>query len=110
MKRIEYKKLIRDRIKEKIESKGESCEVRVLDDTEFVDALREKLKEEATELSEAKSREEFLSEYADLMVVLDELASHYELSPADIKVALTESIEKKGGFQNKYFLEWAEGQ
>lgn len=108
MARVEFNKLIRDRIREIIESKGDACEVKVLDDQAFLPALQEKLVEEATELSKANSREEFLSEYADVMVVLDELASRYELSEADIKLALLESLEKKGGFKNRHFLLWSE--
>ena len=108
MARVEFNKLIRDRIKEKIEENGDTCEVKVLDDQAFEAALREKLIEEANELAKSASREEFLSEYADLMVVLDELASRYELSEADIKLALLESMEKKGGFKNRQFLVWSE--
>lgn len=108
MKRVEYNKLIRDRVKEKIESKGEACEVKVLNEKDFVTALRQKLVEEATELSESSTREDFLAEYADLMVVLDELASIYELTAADVKLALVESLEKKGGFQKRHFLLWSE--
>lgn len=59
-------------------------------------------------MSAAKNRDEFLSEYADLMIVLDELTSRYELSEADIKVAIVESLEKKGGFKSHHFLRWSE--
>lgn len=108
MSRVEYNKLIRDRVKEKIEEKGDTCEVSVLDDVQFETALREKLIEEATELAKTTGREDFLKEYADLMIVLDELASRYELSEADVKLALVESLEKKGGFKNRHWLKWSE--
>ncbi len=108
MKRVEFNKLIRDRVKERIEEKGDTCEVEVLTGEGFNVALRAKLVEEATELSQTPGREEFLTEYADLMVVLDELASQYELSEADIKLALVESLEKKGAFKQRHFLRWSE--
>src|SRR5690606_33446150 len=108
MARVEFNKLIRDRIQEKIVEKGDACEVKVLDDQAFEAALKEKLIEEASELAKTANRDEFLSEYADLMVVLDELASRYELSEADVKLALVESLEKKGGFKNRHFLLWSE--
>ncbi len=108
MPRVEFNKLIRDRIRERIISKGDACEVEVLDDKRFKAALLAKLVEEATELSKTKNKEDFLSEYADLMVVLDELVSLYELSPADIKLAMVENLEKKGGFQARHFLLWSE--
>lgn len=109
MDRVFYNKLIRDRIKEKIEKKGESCEVRVIeDDQEFQQELLKKVHEEADALSKVRSREEFLAEYADLMAVLDELTQLLELSEADIKTAITENVEKKGGFKERYFLHWSE--
>jgi predicted house-cleaning noncanonical NTP pyrophosphatase (MazG superfamily) len=109
MKRVSYNKLIRDRVKERIEAEGDVCEVTVLrDDEEFKSALLRKLVEEVTELSETKGREEFLSEYADLMVVLDSLTNLYELSEADVKLALVENLEKKGAFKERHFLHWSE--
>lgn len=108
MARVEYNKLIRDRVKEKIEANGDRYEVVTLDDESFDQALRDKLIEEAGELSHAKDRVAFLSEYADLMVVLDELANRQELSNADIKLALAENLEKKGGFKERHFLRWSE--
>lgn len=109
MSRVQYNKLIRDRVKEKIESSGDTCEVDVIkDDSAFKNALLAKLIEEATELSGTKNREDFLSEYSDLMIVLDELASIYELSTAEVRLAMSENLEKKGGFKNRYFLHWSE--
>lgn len=108
MPRVEFNKLIRDRIRERIIAKGDICEVEVLDDKRFKAALLAKLVEEATELSKTKNKEDFLSEYADLMVVLDELVSLYELSAADTKLAMIENLEKKGGFKARHFLRWSE--
>jgi len=109
MARVEYNKLIRDRVKDKIEKSGDACEVDILKDKErFKEALLAKLVEEATELSVTKNRDEFLAEYADLMVVLDALTNLHELSEADIRLALVESMEKKGGFDKRHFLRWSE--
>lgn len=109
MGKVFYNKLVRDRIKEKIEGKGEACEVRaIVDDQEFEQELLKKVREEAHALSEVRSREEFLGEYADLMAVLDALTAHLEFSEADIKLALTENMEKKGGFKSRHFLHWSD--
>ena len=106
--RVFYNKLVRDRIKDKIEGKGEECEVRVIeDDEEFEEELLKKVREEADALSRVRTREEFLLEYADLMVVLDTLTKELEISEADIQVALAENLEKKGGFAKRYFLHWS---
>lgn len=106
--RVIYNKLIRDLIPHKIEKNGGSYEVRRIDDdAELKEELLRKVKEEAEELSSANTREDFLSEYADLMVVLDTLTKLIEFSEADIKTALTENIEKKGGFNERLFLHWS---
>ena len=108
MSRVFYNKLIRDRIPEKIKRGGGTYEVRALeDDSEFQQELLKKVAEEAGGLACARSRDEFLSEYADLMAVLDELTRMQEISEADIKVALEENMEKKGGFKDRLFLHWS---
>ncbi len=109
MGKIFYNKLVRDRIKEKIESKGELCDVRKIeDDSEFEQELLKKIAEEAGALARARTREEFLQEYADLMVVLDALTAHLEFSEADLKTAMTQNIDKKGFYKLRHFLHWSE--
>ncbi len=108
MKKVYYNKLVRDCIKDKIESKGESCAIRVIEDTsEFEQELLKKVAEEAGALAHTRSRAEFLTEYADLMVVLDALTHHLEFSEADIKTALAENVEKKGLYKSRHFLHWS---
>lgn len=109
MAKVYYNKLIRDRIKEKIENNGEQCEVRqITDDAEFQQELLKKVAEEASALSRARSREEFIDEYADLMVVLDTLTAQLELSEAEVSLALKENLERKGGYQERHFLNWSD--
>ncbi len=109
MGKVYYNKLVRDRIKEKIEGKGEACEVRIIEDTaEFEQELLKKVIEEAHALAHVRDRAEFLAEYADLMVVLDALAAHLEISPADIKLAIEENVEKKGLYKFRHFLHWSD--
>ncbi len=108
MSRVYYNKLVRDQIEEKIKAKGSHCEVRALvDDEEFVQELLKKVREEAGGLAMARSPEEFLAEYVDLMVVLDALTQQFEISEADIKVAMTENIAKKGLYKKRHFLQWS---
>lgn len=111
MSRIEYNKLVRDKIQDKITAKGEACEVRVIaTDAEFQKELRTKLIEEARELSGAETRERFLQEYADLMVALDALTTLMEFSEADIKTAIEENVAKKGFYKKRHFLIWADAE
>jgi predicted house-cleaning noncanonical NTP pyrophosphatase (MazG superfamily) len=109
MAKVFYNKLVRDRIKEKIEGNGEACEVRKIDDPEeFQQELLKKVAEEASALAKTRSREDFLDEYADLMVVLDTLTAELELSEAEVSLALKENLERKGGYQERHFLLWSD--
>ncbi|MFM2423936.1 MAG: hypothetical protein RLZZ70_325 [Candidatus Parcubacteria bacterium] len=109
MSRVYYNKLVRDGIEAKIKNKGEACEVRVITDSaEFEQELRKKIKEEADGLAMTTTRAEFLQEYADLMVVLDALTQHYEISEAELKIAMTENVTKKGLFKARHFLHWSD--
>lgn len=109
MPRIFYNKLIRDRIPEIIQEKGELCDVRVLDDAhEFQQELLKKIVEEAGGLVKARNRNDMLSEYADLMIALDTLMELMEFSEADIKASLEENIKQKGAYKRQLFLHWSE--
>ena|SRR5680860_212633 len=109
MSKIFYNKLIRDRIPEKIANNGEKCEVRnITDDSEFQQELLKKVAEESSALSRARTREEFIDEYADLMVVLDTLTMQLKLSEAEVSLALKENLERKGGYEKSIFLLWSE--
>lgn len=106
--RVYYNKLVRDDIKERIESKGEGCEIRVIeDDKEFQQELLKKVREEASSLAHCRSRDEFLQEYSDLMVVLDALTKSLEFSEADIKTAMTDNVAAKGFYTKRHFLHWS---
>lgn len=108
MKKVYYNKLVRDFIKTKIEQKGESCDIRIIeDDAEYQQELLKKVVEEAGALAHTRSREDFLAEYADLMVVLDALTSSLEFSPADIETAMAENIERKGMYAQRHFMHWS---
>lgn len=108
MNKVFYNKLVRDHIPTKIEEKGEACSIRVIsDDEEFKQELLKKVAEEAGALSRARSRDQFLAEYADLMVVLDTLTAHLEFSEAEVKTALKENVAKKGLYKNRHFLHWS---
>lgn len=109
MSRIFYNKLIRDKIPEIIEAKGELCDVRVLDDAhEFQQELLKKVAEEASGLVKARDRKDLLDEYADLMVALDTLMDLMEISEADIRTAIEENITRKGSYKRQLYLHWSE--
>jgi predicted house-cleaning noncanonical NTP pyrophosphatase (MazG superfamily) len=71
--RVDYDKLVRDRIPEIIGSRGDRAVARVLDEAAYRGALLAKLVEEAQEASRAGA-EELPAELADVLEVLQALA------------------------------------
>jgi len=107
--RIYYNKLVRDNIPDKIKAKGEQCEVRLATDVqEFQQELMKKIKEEAASLSMARTKEEFLGEYADLMMVLETLVQQLGFTPEQLHAAREENLLKKGAYKHRHFLVWSE--
>jgi len=111
MSKVFYNKLVRDKIQDKIESKGEQCEVRIInDDNEFQQELLKKVREEAIALSSVRTRTDFLDEYSDLMVVLEALSGTMGFSEQDLQFAIEENIKKKGLYNDKHFLHWSDDE
>ncbi len=107
--RVYYNKLIRDNIPDMIRAKRQKCEVRQISDVqEFQQELFKKIKEEATSLAMVRTKEEFLSEYADLMTVFETIMNQLEITKEDADMAVKENQLRKGGYKHKYFLLWSE--
>ena len=108
MDKVFYNKLIRDKIPAKIRSRGEQYKIRrVSDDQEFEQELLKKIVEEATALSQVRTREHLLDELSDLLAVLDELQRHEKISATELLKAKKINIAKKGGFKKRIFLHWS---
>lgn len=96
-----YNKLVRDKIPEIIESKGESCKVRVLADEEFLFELNKKLEEEVKEYLESGEIEELADIEEVLRAIMDaKKCDHGEFEKIRISKAL-----QRGAFKKKLFLE-----
>lgn len=105
--KIYYRKLIRDRIPEKIAAAGAECETRVLGDEEFARELLRKVEEEASGVAAATSKEEITREIADVLDVIREIKLHYGITDAEIRLEEEKAYEKKGGFEKRLYLEWS---
>lgn len=99
-----YNKLVRDRIPEIIRADGKQLKTRILDDAEYLEALLKKLEEECAELAESRSIEEL----ADVHEVLLALADALGISHAELEKVRRDKAAKRGGFQQKIFLEEVE--
>ncbi len=106
--RVYYNKLIRDNVPAKIEAKHQQCEYRKITDVqELQQELFKKIKEEAASLSMSRTKEEFLEEYSDLMVVLETLIRQLEISKEELIEVRKDNLIKKGGYKHGYFLNWS---
>jgi predicted house-cleaning noncanonical NTP pyrophosphatase (MazG superfamily) len=92
-----YNKAVRDKIPEIIESSGNTCNVKILDDDGFLAEMEKKLVEELKEYQESKSVEEL----ADILDVIDRIS---ELKGVNLDKIRKEKTEKRGGFDKNLFL------
>ncbi len=107
--RVYYNKLVRDNIPDIIKGKREKCEVRRITDVqEFQQELFKKIREEAASLSMARSKQEFLEEYADLMAVLEEIVVQLNITTDELRQIRSENLLKKGRYKHQHFLVWSE--
>jgi predicted house-cleaning noncanonical NTP pyrophosphatase (MazG superfamily) len=92
-----YNKPIRDKIPEIIKESGKNCNVKKLDNLEFLIQLEKKLVEELAEYQESKNVEEL----ADVLEVIYRISN---LKGFDLDKARLEKIEKRGKFEKNLFL------
>ena len=110
MNRIVYNKLIRDRIPEIIEKNGKNYKTSVLSDSEFLDALFDKLLEESKEACEARTGEpgDIEKEISDIYEIIDTVINVLNLDKESILELQSERRNARGGFKNQLKLIWVE--
>ncbi len=107
--RIYYNKLVRDNVPDIIRGKRQDCEVRrITDMQEFQQELFKKIKEEGTSLAMARTKKQFLEEYADLMAVLEEIIYQLDITPDDLREIRSENLLRKGRYKKQHFLVWSD--
>ena len=100
MKTITYNKLVRDRIPEIIESKGNTCVTEVLSDAAYLAMLDAKLTEELAEYHADGNPEEL----ADLLEVIYAAAKARGVSAEELDGIRKEKAAKRGRFDQKILL------
>jgi predicted house-cleaning noncanonical NTP pyrophosphatase (MazG superfamily) len=98
-----YHKLVRDRIPEIIQTNRSTCEIEVMDEEAYQQALREKLIEEAQEAASADGQH-LISELADLYEVIDTLMACYHISPSQVQDEQIQRRAARGGFSQRLRL------
>ena len=101
--RQEHNKLVRDGIPEIIRQAGKQCEVVLMSEVEFSQALRQKLLEEAQE-AVAASSENLVSELADLQEVIDAILKVYGIEREALVKEQRRKRTERGGFDQRLRL------
>ncbi|MDO8488226.1 MAG: nucleoside triphosphate pyrophosphohydrolase [bacterium] len=94
-------KLIRDKIPEKAAKEGIKLITRTLNQDEFETKVKEKLVEEANEVTMASDREELINELADVLELVRTVASINRIKLKEIESQRFKKLKKNGGFKKK---------
>ncbi|HEY9295691.1 MAG TPA: nucleoside triphosphate pyrophosphohydrolase [Phormidium sp.] len=105
--RKEYHKLVRDKIPEIIQQSGSKCETLILAESEYRQALRHKVVEEAQEIAVA-DEENLVTELADIYEVIDAIIEIYGINRELIIAEQIRRRQERGGFQKRIKLLWTE--
>ena len=107
MKKYYHRKLIRDRIPEIIDSKGDSYKTRKLNTQEYRKLLRKKLVEEAKELASAR-KDELTNELADVLQLVKSITELEGISFKSIEEKRRKKKKRAGAFKKRIFLIWSD--
>ena len=100
MKKIEYNKLVRDRIPEIIEASGKTCVTETLSSDEYLRMLDAKLDEELAEYH----KDQNIEELADLLEVIRAAAVAHGWTLEELEHARAEKAAERGGFEKRVLL------
>ena len=95
-----YNKLVRDRIPEIIEAKGDKCEINILSDEEYLKMLDAKLDEELAEYH----KDQNIEELADLLEVVHAAAIARGYTLEQLEAIRAKKAGERGGFEKKILL------
>lgn len=96
-----YNKLVRDKIVEIIESKGEKAVFHIADETEYWDKLQEKLKEEVNEFTKDPN----VGEIADILEVIDAICEFKNFDKVELESTKNKKAEDRGRFTKRIILD-----
>ncbi len=55
-----------------------------------------------------RTREDFIEELSDLMLVLETINEFLQFTPEEIEAAMQSNIERKGRYDKRHFLHWSD--
>lgn len=100
-----YNKLVRDNIPKIIEEDGEIPIIREMMDVEYKEELYRKLLEECNEVLLSKTKDDTITELADVYEVLRCIAILNDSTIEEVAEYANQKRLKRGGFEKKIYLE-----
>ena len=101
---VEFNKLVRDKIPEIIEGRGERVDVVQLAGDALIVALRQKLVEESLEALDAKSGDDLIGELADVDEVIRAFSHALQLRKGRIEAERRDKEKRRGGLNSGFML------
>lgn len=102
---LEFNKLVRDKIPDNINARGEEVKLLKLEGDALITSLKRKVVEEALEVLDAKTSIDIIEELADLKETAAALAKILGISEKDIEEVRKDKLSKRGGFDKGLMLE-----
>ncbi|MBC3803140.1 hypothetical protein GH808_01605 [Acetobacterium fimetarium] len=98
--KVEYNKLVRDKVPEIIRESGRACEYKILGQSEIRTALKDKLLEKAQVFMNSPSEDEL----SDIYELLETIVEAFDYEPLHIDYLKIQNKENKGSYSEKVFL------
>jgi predicted house-cleaning noncanonical NTP pyrophosphatase (MazG superfamily) len=106
MKKYPFNKLIRSKLPDRMVKEGVVINSQKLEIQEYIAQLKQKIIEEANEVSETNSREDLIIELADVLEVIYALAEATSISQLEIEQARIEKREINGYFKPENYVHY----
>lgn len=101
-------KLVRDKIPDIMIAKKQTPKIKVIkNDSEYLEALHEKLSEEVNEFIESSiknNNEEAMQEIADILEVIEAICKYKKYSRDSIQDFKSRKKQERGGFEKRILL------
>jgi predicted house-cleaning noncanonical NTP pyrophosphatase (MazG superfamily) len=98
-------KLVRDRIPEMIEADGFKASTRVLDSSEYIERLIDKIHEETKEFEIAvRDHTNPVEELADILELIHAAADYIDATIDELEQVRSRKLATHGGFKNRTML------
>ena len=108
IRKFKLGKLVRDKIVEGIIKTGNNPHFHKLNKSDYINELKKKVLEEASEFPKAKNKKELAEEIADLQEIIDNLLEVLKISKTGIAKLQKEKNKKRGSFKKRLYIDTVE--